>query len=162
METNHELLRILGLEAMLRVKSRGIPPDKVIGPDGGEGFKDYLRRWHLFRDQRQGIDDGMGNIYLHRIGRSDADDHPHNHPWSFHAVILSGAYLEMTPYGEVKREEGDSYTRTPDDFHRLGLPWGPVWSLFITGPWMCDWGFHTPEGFIHWRDYLGIPAEAGT
>lgn len=29
----------------------------------------------------------------------------------------------------------------------------PVWTLFFTAPWRREWGFHTPEGWVHNQDF---------
>lgn len=45
--------------------------------------------------------------------------------------------------------------RSAEDMHRLVLPEGrEAWSLFITWPKRREWGFATPEGWIHNADYL--------
>jgi hypothetical protein len=38
--------------------------------------------------------------------------------------------------------------RTP---HRLEVVEGPVWTLFLTGPVIRDWGFHCPKGWVHYK-----------
>jgi hypothetical protein len=30
----------------------------------------------------------------------------------------------------------------------------PVLTLFITGPRVREWGFHCPQGFVHWKDFV--------
>lgn len=30
----------------------------------------------------------------------------------------------------------------------------PVWTLFITGPWVRSWGFWCPKGFRPWREFV--------
>jgi hypothetical protein len=30
----------------------------------------------------------------------------------------------------------------------------PALTLFITGPKVREWGFHCPQGFVHWRDFV--------
>jgi hypothetical protein len=45
--------------------------------------------------------------------------------------------------------------RGPDFSHRLELINGhPAETLFITGPKVRDWGFHCPNGWVHWRDFV--------
>lgn len=30
----------------------------------------------------------------------------------------------------------------------------PVWTLFLHGPRKREWGFYTPQGWIHWKKYV--------
>lgn len=32
----------------------------------------------------------------------------------------------------------------------------PTWSLFFTGPWQRNWGFHCPRGWVPWREYVAV------
>lgn len=32
----------------------------------------------------------------------------------------------------------------------------PVWTLFITGPKIREWGFWCPKGFKHWREFVKL------
>lgn len=149
MNTHTELLYNMGRSAVRHVLSHAILPDQVIRNSYGS---DYLRRWRIVRDPG-----GVGNFYLHQILRSDSDRHLHNHPWPFRTVLLHGGYEQITRHGG--REEygaGDTYTLTPDDFHRLELPWGPVWSLVVTGTWVRDWGFDVDGEFVDWETYLEV------
>lgn len=45
-----------------------------------------------------------------------------------------------------------------EDLHKLRLT-KPVWTLVISGPWRRKWGFMTPQGWVHWKDYVN--AEPG-
>lgn len=40
--------------------------------------------------------------------------------------------------------------RTAKFAHRLELVQGPVWTIFITGPRIREWGFYCPKGWRHW------------
>jgi hypothetical protein len=121
-------------------------PDFVIGdPD-----KPYLRRWWII-PRNEGC-----NVYLHEILRSDDDRALHDHPWENTSYLIDGGYLEITPDGEFQRGPGDIVTRQATDSHRLIMPdGGKAISLFMTGPKVRDWGFHCPNGWVHWRDFTG-------
>lgn len=69
-------------EAILKL----IPHFDIVKTVDGEVLV-YLRRYFLFRSR-------FGNIYLHQILRSDDDPDPHDHPWSFVSLILSGGYVD--------------------------------------------------------------------
>lgn len=30
----------------------------------------------------------------------------------------------------------------------------PVWTLFLAGPRVRDWGFYTPDGWVQWEEYV--------
>lgn len=119
-------------------------PDMVIG-----GSDDpYLIRWWLIPRNR------FFNVYLHLFLRSDDDRALHSHPWAFNASwLLDGEYVEHTPAGAFKREQGAFKFRWGPSFHRIELTEGAVWTLFVTGPRVREWGFQCPQGFIHWRRF---------
>lgn len=142
-------------------------PDFVIG----DPAKPYLRRWWVIPRNR------FFNIYLHQILADDDDRALHTHPWVNCSILLKGGYIEHLPEGKMKfRRKFFPYFRKASAAHRLELykkiwvwrraglkkrlefiPIQPAWSLFITGPKIQEWGFICPQGFKHWRDYLGIP-----
>lgn len=105
----------------------------------------YLRRWWVIpRNQ-------YFNIYLHHFLRSDDDRALHDHPWWNLSIILKGQYLEHVP-GKVKlRKRFQIVLRKPTATHRIELISGPVWTLFLTGPRVREWGFHCPQGWRHWK-----------
>ena len=107
------------------------------------------------------------NARVHHIAQPDADRAMHDHPWNFVSIVLRGWYHEARPVGiepgfEGEQEWHTSTTRGPGDFayrrstdrHRITRvgPGGAL-TLFITGPRLHWWGFYTPAGKIHWRDY---------
>lgn len=38
------------------------------------------------------------------------------------------------------------------------LPKIPATTLFITGPLLRQWGFHCPNGWVHWKDFISVSA----
>lgn len=125
-------------------------------------------RWYTF---------GCG-IRIHHTKRSDLDRHLHDHPWPTISLLLKGVYYELVPIngweGEPVwlpngTEQIQSWRRNPGDIvrrpatarHRLLVP-DPdagVWSMFLMGPRHAradSWGFYTPEGFVYYKDYLGL------
>lgn len=145
------ILRGWLLARLVRVAERR-PPDFVIG--GGEN--PYLRRWWIIPRNR------VFNVYLHHFLRSDDDRALHDHPWINLSVLLAGSYVEHMPGGKALRVEGDLIARGPRAAHRVALLADqdgemPVWTLFITGPKVREWGFHCPRGWRHWRDFTAGP-----
>jgi hypothetical protein len=119
-------------------------PDYVIGDPAAP----YMRRWWIVpRNEQQ-------NVYLHHILRDDDDRALHDHPWDNVSYLLIGRYREITPEGTFVREAGSIVSRRATDCHRLEVIDGePCVSLFMTGPKVREWGFHCPNGFVHWRDF---------
>ncbi len=134
-------------------------PDFVIG--GHE--RPYLLRWYVIPRNR------WFNIYLHNIRRSDDDRAEHSHPWLFNcSVLLDGCYVEHSAAGPKYAEDGAVKARWGASFHRLQLipslatlEERPVWTLFITGPKVREWGFACPQGWRHWREFTS-PRDGGS
>jgi hypothetical protein len=117
-------------------------PDFVIGDN-------YLRRWWVV-PRNEGC-----NIYLHEILHSDDDRALHDHPWDNTSMLLDGSYIEHTPEGIFERVAGSIVTRNATDAHRLEVPeGGRAVSLFITGPKLREWGFHCPNGWRLWTEFV--------
>jgi len=138
--------------------------------DGEEkrGNDIYLKRWYLIRPYTWGF-----NIYLHQFMGSDEDRSLHDHPWWSLGIILWGSYLEHMPKDPDKWIIENDRTeiikqryplvpvyRKPEAIHRIELLRNPngteksVWTLFITGPKIREWGFWCPFGFRHNYDFL--------
>lgn len=121
------------------------PPDFIIGDN-------QLRRWWIVPRNRQ------CNVYLHETLHSDEDRALHDHPWDNGSFLIEGSYIEVTPDGEFLRSAGDIVTRAATDAHRLVIPeGGRAVSIFTTGPIIRDWGFHCPQGWRHWKEFVANP-----
>jgi hypothetical protein len=149
------MIAALGRCLIRRVADRRAP-DFIIGGEDDP----YLRRWWVIPRNR------FFNIYLHHFMRSDDDRALHDHPWVNLSVLLTNEYIEHMPGGLEKiRRAGDMVLRWPSAAHRVelfearyvdGTPdWrdDPVWTLFITGPRVRQWGFLCPQGWRHWKDF---------
>lgn len=88
-------------------------------------------------------------VRVHEILRSDEAD-PHDHPWPYVTIILSGGYWE-TRYNaageQISRQwhgPGSVLYRPAGSWHRLDLVKGalPATTLFITGKYVGTWGFN--------------------
>lgn len=132
------------LLAMLQDSLAGRAPDFVIGNPEAP----YLIRWWMRRTKEHGSE------YLHQILRDDDDRALHDHPWDSTSIVLQGTLREVLPYGERLLTPGSITSRKAEDAHRLEVVDGPVWTLFITGPVSREWGFHCPNGWVHWEDFV--------
>lgn len=113
----------------------------------------YVDRWYLL-----GNATSRWFLALHRIHRSDSDLHRHSHPWPFFGLMLCGFYYEDQPNGSYKRRPGYFRVRSRYALHKLVLPRGEVWTLFIGGPRKpgVSWGFFVPgRGVVDHSRYLG-------
>lgn len=126
------------------------PPDFIIG----ELDDAYLRRWWVIPRNR------WFNVYLHHFIRSDDDRALHDHPWVNLSVLLTGSYREHTPTGTYLRRPWRPWAfwrlpmRSATAAHRVELIGGrQVWTLFLTGPKVREWGFHCPQGWRHWTEF---------
>jgi hypothetical protein len=122
------------------------PPDEHIGGHANP----IMLRWKLIPHNR------FLNIYLHKFVGSDTCRSMHDHPWASLSFILKGCYVEYTPlnkFGRLCACEGDLLWRGSEHIHRIELPYGPCWTLFVTGPKVREWGFNTPGGWVHWKKY---------
>lgn len=121
-------------------------PDFIIGPHDAP----YLRRWWIIPRNR------WFNIYLHNFLKSDDDRALHDHMYVNASILLKGHYREHTKRGAFMRKCWRVYLRLPSTAHRVEiLPDCPsVWTLFITGPRVREWGFHCPKGWRHWKDFV--------
>lgn len=121
------------------------PPDFVIEDDFSP--VPYLCRWWVIPRNR------FFNVYLHKFNRSDSDRALHDHPWISVSFLLKGKLLEMHPKGTRTIKRFVPVFRSAQFAHRLIVLNSPVWTLFITGPRVREWGFHCPQGWRHWTDF---------
>jgi hypothetical protein len=113
----------------------------------------YMHRWILLTP--------WGSVRLHHILRSDADRHLHDHPFDFTSFLLTGGYIEVTPWqpeiGPLARQQKfwkrfSLVRKRAEEAHLLVLM-RPVWTFVLTGPKRRNWGFHTEKGWIYYREY---------
>ena len=114
----------------------------------------YLERLILIRCM-------FGAIMFHRIYATDTDC-MHDHPWSFHTILIKGHYKEYfartEPNGNIFYSSQivkpwKLQYRPENCTHRLEIPAGvkSVWSIVFTSPKKKSWGFLTPRGWENWR-----------
>jgi hypothetical protein len=129
------------------------PPNFLIGGEADP----YMRRWYLIPRNK------FFNVYLHNMLRSD-DDVLHDHPWWSLSLVLSNGLREnyctdpSAPGGTTRTahrvvEQGSVVLRSPRMAHALVVD-RPVWTLFLTGPVVRNWGFWCPKGWRPWQKYV--------
>lgn len=119
------------------------PPDLIIGPPDNP----YMLRWVLWRWRGW-------QLALHKILRSDDERALHDHVGDNLSIILWGHMLEVRDPAWPRVHLGHFpfrfiCWRRAELPHRLEVPWGPVWTLWLRGPHRRRWGFHCKQG---WRD----------
>lgn len=122
------------------------PPDIQIG--GADN--PYLNRWYVIPRNR------LFNIYLHQFMRDDDDRALHDHPWWSLSWLMRGMLGEFSKGGFKVITVGQWKFRSAKFAHRLEVPGafsGNTWTLFITSPRIREWGFHCPNGWVHWRAF---------
>lgn len=117
----------------------------------------YLRRWHLLKTP-------WFKLYLHKFTAPDLDRDPHDHPWDSYIFMLKGKYREelynikdnVLHLDDIVIRQGPSFRKMPGKtIHKITRLLSPeVWTIFLCTKKNRDWGFHTKEGWIYWRDYL--------
>lgn len=149
------------------------PPDLIVGHKEAP----YMLRWWVIPRNN------YFNVYLHKFLRSDEDRALHDHPWWNMSLILKGEYIEHVPENDtawrlehnrstlkLHRKRFRPVFRRANAIHRIELmrqyetvdDWinnrtsglKSVWSLFITGPVIREWGFWCPFGFRLSKDFL--------
>lgn len=112
----------------------------------------YLTRWYLLRTRWLGI-------WIHKFHRSDEDRAPHDHPFSFLSIILTGGYWEWVPdkTGKLTRtwyRAGSILFRRAEHQHRIEVrPETTPFTLIFRFRRRREWGFHTSEGFVPWQTW---------
>lgn len=139
------------IEKLLLHLSDYLPRRVIIGGDQ----QPYLSRFQLLNFGR-----ARGRLWLHRFHRGDEDRELHNHPFAWSgSLVLSGGYEEERLSHIVRASspgEADDLTCSvtrhfyepgsvniiyADTFHRVHLPRGEAWTIFVSGPILRKWGF---------------------
>jgi len=125
----------------------------------------YLRRWKLFPRNK------VFNIYLHQILLSDERIY-HDHRYASLSFVLKGQMMECILVPHSIMANAFEKTTKHSDRYRLVKRWRvyyrssrmlhfltlfgekPVWTLFIAGPEVKDWGFMGKRGWVGHEEYL--------
>lgn len=131
-----------------------------------EGFQ-VSKDGRPYLDRLRVLQTPLFGVYLHRIHIPDRDRDPHNHPWWFASLVVSGGYEETvwdhpedcacpwTAQTHIRhRGRWSLGTIRRSQAHRITTVHGALWTLVLTGPRRSSWGFWTEHGFTDWRDYV--------
>lgn len=108
----------------------------------------YMDRFYLWRCK-------WFSIRFHKLLISDMDRHLHDHPWNWFTIMIKGSYIETTARGEKTVKAGRVNGHKARTAHKLTLLTSEVWTIFVTGGKFREWGFHTEDGWVFHKDYLG-------
>jgi hypothetical protein len=118
----------------------------------------YLTRYYIFRKPVK----WMPSLYIHCFHSSDDDYELHNHGWSRSiSFILSGSYREERLIKDKKikirtLKFGSFNYIKANDFHRVDLLTPKVWTIFLSGAKIQDWGFLDRETleYTPWKEHV--------
>ena len=106
------------------------------------------------------LDDGQ---ILHRFTREERHADPHDHPFAFTTMILTGGYVEEVFHLDAEGWRSELVHRPPGTMHHISaahihriveLPQRECWTLTRYGPWERDthfWRFGDGVHRRHWR-----------
>ena len=102
-------------------------------------------------------------VCLHWLNKPDPESHLHDHPVSFLSIILKGGYTEFrgTPFPDSTKIMAETRVHrwynyiyaSRYDVHTIKSVKPNTLTLCFMGPKVREWGFHTPDGWIYWKDY---------
>ena len=117
--------------------------------------------WRAYLGERKDLTKSIAGGFLHRFVSSDEQEW-HCHPWEWsYAFIIKGAYREQrvrataidtdlktasavldgNSLETAEFHPGDTNLILVETFHRVDLLTPEVWTLFVHGPRVQDWGF---------------------
>ncbi|AKT33635.1 hypothetical protein RYA05_28310 [Pseudomonas syringae pv. actinidiae] len=146
-------------------RAQRTPYQHITSADGQER---YMGRWWLFegydRVRQQPKHRWFPwSVRVHHILREDRDRDLHDHPWHARTIILQGEYVEqrlimINTHGQVteriERRTGTCAALRPGEYHRIDqVAAGGAYTLFITRPKSCDWGFLVNGVKVPWDVY---------
>ncbi len=121
---------------------------------------EYLKRYYIVPRNR------LLNVYIHKFENSDDLRALHDHPWDSVSLLLTNGYTEWVPRNHTAWTLNEERTIKPLDrpqfsiiyrpketIHAIELNNGPVWTLFLTGPWAREWGFWCHNRFVTHVEY---------
>lgn len=105
---------------------------------------EYIVRLHLLKTP-------WFAICLHWIRKADPEPFHHDHPVTFFSLVLRGWYREHRAWGSQLNRWWNWIRAT--DIHSITECDPDTLTLCLMGPKTREWGFHTPQGWVYWKDY---------
>ena len=115
----------------------------------------YIKRLHL-------VQTPFGSIMVHFINGPDPEPDMHDHPTTFLSIILWGSYTERREmvdgapvwlWGKsVVDRRWWNFVRATDCHKIVSVRPNTTTVCFMTKT-LRKWGFHTPDGWVYWKDY---------
>jgi len=116
---------------------------KVIDPT-------YLTRLHV-------VQTPWFSICVHIMTGPDPAIYLHDHPVTFLSLILWGNYTEdrkINGHLSINHRRWFNFIRANrNDIHSIRYVKSPTITLCFMGPRRQEWGFHTPDGWVSWKEY---------
>jgi hypothetical protein len=119
----------------------------------------YITRLHIIKTP-------WWAIMIHWINGPDPEPDMHDHPVTFLSIILRGGYTEdvlMTEnFGDflggwpvIRRinRRWFNFIRAGKHVHSIQWVAPETVTLCFVGPKVREWGFHTKDGWVHWKEY---------
>lgn len=107
---------------------------------------EYITRLHIVKTP-------WFAVCMHWINKPDPEPFLHDHPVSFLSLILRGGYNENRN-GIIECRTLWNFIRASDnDKHSIIDILPNTVTICFMGPKTREWGFHTPAGWIYWKDY---------
>lgn len=121
---------------------------------------DFIRRLHVIKTP-------WFAICVHWLNKPDPEPYLHDHPISFLSLILKGAYLEerevyvrdftLGYVGVENRSKWRTwwnyFRASREDRHSIIQVEPGTVTLCFMGPKTREWGYHTEDGWVHWKTY---------
>lgn len=124
------------------------------------------KKGRLYLDRARLVQTPLGSVYVHRIHTPDMDEDPHDHPWWFASLVLSGRYTECVYANpsdlsdtRIRHRSRGSLRHLPRrKAHRITEIDGKLRTLVLAGPHHQSWRFWTADGPVDWRRVTGVGA----
>lgn len=111
---------------------------------------DYIVRLHVVKTP-------WFAVCIHWLNGPDPEPWLHDHPVTFLSLILRGGYTEhrgTKKWIDVRNHRRFNFVRASiQDRHSIVEVEPGTVTLCFMGPKTREWGYHTPTGWVHWKQY---------
>ena len=95
-------------------------------------------------------------LMIHWINGPDPEPDLHDHPVTFLSIILRGGYTEFVgtkAWKNLRNIRWWNFIRAGNHIHKIAEVEPNTVTLCFVGPKVREWGFHTKDGWVYWKDY---------